>query len=167
MQLSAANPPPEAATFPPARRVLVGGDFERAFKTGQRISSRSFRIHWCATGQPARLGLAVSRKVSTRAVDRNRIKRVVRDSFRRTSATLPAGDVILVAYREALTTDPAAFRDELAKAWRRIAALPASHTQGTIRPAAAGSRQSLGPEPAHTSSPSAARPTAPGEPTLT
>jgi len=45
----------------------------------------------------ARLGLAVSRKVSRSAVQRNRIKRLVRESFRKHSPDLPALDIVVMA----------------------------------------------------------------------
>lgn len=46
-------------------------------------------------GQP-RLGLVVSRKCARRAVDRNRIKRVIRDSFRCNQARLGAWDIVVI-----------------------------------------------------------------------
>jgi ribonuclease P protein component len=48
-------------------------------------------------GPSARLGLAVSRKVSKSAVQRNRIKRLVRESFRKHRAHLPALDIVVMA----------------------------------------------------------------------
>lgn len=44
----------------------------------------------------ARLGLAVSKRAARRAVDRSRIKRVVRESFR-TAGDLPGCDVVVIA----------------------------------------------------------------------
>ena len=168
----------DSQTFPRAHRILAGADFSRAFAQGKRFSSRYFRVHWCALGAsateaPARLGLAVSRKVSTRAVVRNRIKRSARESFRLTCRSMPAGDAVLVAYREAATAELSVLRDELNRVWRMIAALPASHAQGTICPAAAGlsptkankpPREST--SPVTTSPPSAAERSPPAEPTL-
>ena len=51
-------------------------------------------------GEP-RLGLSVSRKVGG-AVERNRVKRVLRDAFAAESSRLPAGmDAVVVARRDA------------------------------------------------------------------
>jgi ribonuclease P protein component len=58
-----------------------------------------------AQGPRARLGLAVSRKVSRSAVQRNRIKRVVRESFRRHGDTLPAIDIVVMARPGAAACD--------------------------------------------------------------
>ncbi len=45
----------------------------------------------------ARLGLAISRKVAPRAYQRNRIKRLVREGFRRRVLDLPAVDFVFMA----------------------------------------------------------------------
>ncbi len=172
------DPVSDSQMFPREHRILASADFSRAFAQGRRFSSRYFRVHWypidaCLSAAPARLGLAVSRKVSTRAVVRNGIKRSARESFRLTCRSMPAGDAVLVAYREAATAELSLLRDELNRVWRAIAALPASHAQGTIRPAAAGlsprkankpPRESTSPDPISPSS--AAERSPPAEPTL-
>ena len=56
-------------------------------------------------GQGARLGLAVSRKVSKSAVGRNRIKRVAREYFRRRREHLPAVDIVVMARPAAAQAD--------------------------------------------------------------
>jgi ribonuclease P protein component len=58
-------------------------------------------------GPYARLGLAVSRKVSKSAVERNRIKRLVRESFRKHSPRLPALDIVVIARPAAARCDNA------------------------------------------------------------
>ncbi len=65
------------------------------FKQGRRIRARYFTVVAAPGGGRARLGLAVGRKASQRAVVRNRIKRIVRDVFRH--ARLPAFDIVVVA----------------------------------------------------------------------
>ena len=46
--------------------------------------------------QEARLGLAISRRIASRAVARNRIKRIVRESFRQWRPQLPGCDVVVM-----------------------------------------------------------------------
>ena len=73
---------------------------------------------------PARLGLAVSRKVDPHAVGRNRIKRVLRDSFRRTRQQLPSGAYVVVARPAAAHVDGAALRAAFFSVLQRAGALP-------------------------------------------
>jgi ribonuclease P protein component len=65
----------------------------------------------------ARLGLTVSRKVSAKAVVRNRIKRSIRESFRLTQGTLVGLDLVVVALPTAGSADPSALRDSLQWHW--------------------------------------------------
>lgn len=68
------------------------------FRTGRRLGDDCFTIIVSRNDGPsARLGLAVSKKVSKSAVQRNRIKRLVRESFRQHHAALPAIDIVAMA----------------------------------------------------------------------
>ena len=98
-------------TFPASARLLKPSEFRRVFKFGQVRHTRLFSLRFVPSpmqGQAAqaRLGLAVSRKACPRAVDRNRIKRTVRESFRRQRAQLPAMDIVIMA-KPAARHDPA------------------------------------------------------------
>lgn len=122
------------ASFPRAARLLSPQDFARLRDGSRRVSGRHFsaQIGTRETGG-ARLGLAVSRRVSKRAVRRNRIKRIARDSFRHYRAALPAFDILLIARSSADLEDNASLRAELAALWKRIAALNGADRVGTMR----------------------------------
>jgi ribonuclease P protein component len=84
--------------FSPAQRLLSPAEFTRVFRSGRRHGDPWFTVIAApGPGPSARLGLAVSRKVSKSAVQRNRIKRLVRESFRKHSADLPALDIVVMA----------------------------------------------------------------------
>jgi ribonuclease P protein component len=122
------------ALFPRAARVLRPRDFTRLRNQGRRIGGRHFSIQVGANETDgARLGLAISKRVSKRAVRRNRIKRVARDSFRHTRAQLPAVDILLIARSSADLEDNASLRAELAGLWKRIATLNPAEGAGTMR----------------------------------
>ena len=71
-----------------------------------------------------RLGLAISRRCAPRAVDRNRIKRIVRESFRHQVPELPAVDVVVLCTRESRQASTDRLRQTLAEAWERIRSKP-------------------------------------------
>jgi ribonuclease P protein component len=122
--------------LPPAARVRARAEFDRVFERGRRTSDPILSLHWLRDDAPARLGLAVSRKVDPRAVGRNRIKRVLRAQFRSVRVQLPPGAYVLVARGGAARADNLALRAAFLTLLRRAGALPAPDADGTM-PAAA------------------------------
>jgi ribonuclease P protein component len=121
--------------FPRSARLLAKIQFDAAFADGRRCGSRFFRasVTDSATGTP-RLGLAVSRRVSKLAVQRNRIKRCVRESFRRHGCSrLPPLDVVVTAKPEAAAAATAELAQDLLQLWRRAASLKGGEHAGTMR----------------------------------
>lgn len=68
----------------------------------------------------ARLGLAIAKKCARRAVDRNRLKRLVRESFRLERSGLPGLDLVVLCRRDAVTADNLQLRASLTRHWARI-----------------------------------------------
>ena len=119
--------------FPALARIRNGADFKACFAARQRLSGRYFLLQWRASdGTRPRLGLAVSRRVDRRAVVRNRIKRLTRESFRAAQPLLPPCDLVLVAKPEAAKASNAALCADLLALWKRLPALPAPSPQGTM-----------------------------------
>ena len=81
---------------------------------------------------PARLGISVSKRVAAHAVERNRIKRIARDSFRRLRTQLPPGDYVLLAQRDAAGAPSTALRAALSALWQRALALKPAPAAPTI-----------------------------------
>jgi ribonuclease P protein component len=122
------------AAFPRAARLLTPKDFARLRAESRRVGTRHFSAEVAPNALgAARLGLAVSKRVSKSAVRRNRIKRVARDSFRHVRDRLPAVDVLLIARSSADQEDNPALRAELERLWQRIATLNGADGVGTMR----------------------------------
>ncbi|MEE9382384.1 MAG: ribonuclease P protein component [Nannocystaceae bacterium] len=92
-------------SFPRACRLTRRADFLRVQRGGRRLHLAHFVIYMArqptGVSWSTRIGVTVTRKVAG-AVGRNRIKRLVREVFRRGRTGLPAGlDVVWVAKRNA------------------------------------------------------------------
>ena len=118
--------------FPRAARIRASADFGRVFEGGRRTASPALSLHWLRDAQPPRLGLAVSRKVDPHAVGRNRIKRNLREQFRRLRAALPDGDYVVVARAPAAKLQNAELRAAFVALLQRAGALPLPDATGTI-----------------------------------
>ena len=99
---------PRAAGRRPKRgRLSRSAEFERVYRQGRSVGNRFLVLYSfprTSAGEPAdgtRLGVSVSRKVGG-AVDRNRVKRLLREAFWALADELPAGhDYVVVARPEA------------------------------------------------------------------
>jgi len=108
------------------RRFRLSGQtaFSNVFQQAVVSSDGSFKV--LARGskqQDSRLGMAVSRKVDRRAVQRNRLKRIIRESFRAhygTEIKPHPVDVVVLPRQQAVTVCNRDLFEQLSRHWKRI-----------------------------------------------
>ena len=107
-------------------RLLTPGQFQYVFTKPIRFGSRHFTILITPTNlsedsdKNNRLGLAIAKKRVKLAVQRNRIKRIIRESFRLNQHDLPAIDMVVMVKSGIDQLDNKEINQELEKVWRKI-----------------------------------------------
>ncbi|MHC4232399.1 MAG: ribonuclease P protein component [Planctomycetota bacterium] len=104
------------------RKLTKPTEFKRVFKNPVVSSDHCFKVLARTNDkQHPRLGMAVSRQVDKRAVGRNRIKRVIRESFRHwCSVDCPNLDIVVLPRRETATICNSRLTRSLQDHWSRL-----------------------------------------------
>ena len=109
-------------TFPKEVRLLTASDYSNVFQDVKlRVSSKNFLI----LARPyekdhPRLGIIIAKKNVKLAVERNRIKRQLRESFRKQRLTLPNLDIVLLAKKGTDKNSSSSIAEELEYLWRKL-----------------------------------------------
>ncbi len=134
------QPAPARLTFRRRQRLTHAHEYQRAFKEGLKKVRGPLVVFAAENGlDHARIGLSVSGRVGN-AVERNRIKRLLREAFRLGQREMPPGlDLVvtvrphralpLAAYSDLLRGASASLEREWQRRWRRVAA-PGDGTEG-------------------------------------
>ena len=94
----------EKQIFGKHERIRKKKDFLNIYEQGIRLHSKHFTLIACqGKGEASRLGVTVSKKVGN-AVQRNRVKRLLREFFRLNKSRLSSSrDIVIIAKKEAYT----------------------------------------------------------------
>lgn len=140
--VSAAPSASPGLRLSPGDRLRKRFEFGRVRDQGRRVHTPSFVLMVRASEDPAapcRLGLTVSQKVGG-AVRRNRVKRLVREVFRRERTLFPRGAELVVIAKAGMRVDDFdAVHRELAQAAPALAAAARKKARG--EPPQAGSER--------------------------
>ena len=102
-------------------KLLISSDYQFVFSKARRFGNHAFTVLARENGLAhPRLGLAISKKCAKNAVDRNRIKRIFRESFRLNQQQLVAVDIIAMCKPSALKLEKSEIRRQIELQWRFI-----------------------------------------------
>lgn len=123
--------------FPKEERVRRSEDFTTILRDGYREPGRYVIAHWLARGETTeenRVGIAVGKKLGDAAV-RNRVKRRIRESYRRNKRELPCRGlaIILRASRDAVGRNTGEIEPDVVRVLRAIAASAQSRSRRSER----------------------------------
>lgn len=104
-------------SFPAERRVKVRSDFVRLQSASRRVHTPHFVVLLGLRAEgPTRIGITVTRKIGC-SVERNRVRRLVREVFRKNLELFPEGhDVVFIARNGAPALDYATVLAEVESA---------------------------------------------------
>lgn len=107
-------------SFPRTARLLTAADYSGVFGKNKRLSDRYWTILISRSqhGEP-RVGLAVAKKRAKRAVDRNRLKRIVRETFRHSKAQLAGTDIVVMNRDHTLRASNIELRESLVRLFEK------------------------------------------------
>ncbi|MGZ8218838.1 ribonuclease P protein component [Methylomagnum sp.] len=104
--------------FPRTRRLGAAADFQRVFEQPYKSADSRLTVLARTNGKThPRLGLAISKRQVRKAHDRNRLKRLIRESFRQCQHQLGGVDFVVMARSAALQADHETLFRSLQKHW--------------------------------------------------
>ncbi len=129
MQKGGPASPPEpnrlsvgTARFPRDARLTGSAQFQRVFKNARLRSTDAVLAVLAVENELgiARLGLVISRKAARRAVARNRVKRLIRNSFRNKRQHLSGLDIVVIGRPGIEHKSNATLLNALERHWQRL-----------------------------------------------
>lgn len=111
-----------AKSFKRNRRIADAGLFAEVLKSGKKLASGSLVFKQQPAKLVGQLGLSIAKRHLKRAVDRNRVKRIVREAYRQGPQSLQAIDLVVLLSRAPANIRSATGRRELAAEVSRLLA---------------------------------------------
>ncbi len=108
-------------TFAAHQRLRRKSQFDAAYARGRRFGNGFFAVTASSNDKHgARLGMAVAVRTAGGAVERNRIRRIIRESFRLHQHALPAVDLVVSAKPSVRGAPGRELHASLAALWKKL-----------------------------------------------
>jgi ribonuclease P protein component len=107
--------------LPKNRRLICSPDYQSVIAHNCWSKDALFIVYAQSNGQElGRLGITVSRRVAAKAVERNRIKRAIRESFRHQQRFLAGLDIVTIARKAIQEIETKQLFVSLDRHWRKV-----------------------------------------------
>jgi ribonuclease P protein component len=124
-------------TFSARQRLRDKAQFDHVYKSGQRYGQSLFQAVVAVNSlDHPRLGLSIAARTAGNSVSRNRIRRIVRETFRLRQLELPSVDLVVSARNEARSASAAALRSDLGQLLDRVISKCARSSSRSSKPGA-------------------------------
>lgn len=107
--------------FPREHRLVANAEFKSLFNKSKKFIQQYLVILYKPNKKPyARLGLIVGKRVAKFAVSRNKIRRILRESFRAHQTQLGYIDVVIIARKDCNTLSKEKLREVIDQIWTKL-----------------------------------------------
>ena len=121
-------------SFGREKRLLKPRQFKAVFDSpGGKVAGRNVLLLARANGlDHPRLGLVIGKKSVRLSVERNRLKRQIRETFRQSQDDLAGWDIVVVARKGLGDLDNPELAGQFIKLWKRLARLPRPQDESNV-----------------------------------
>ena len=107
-------------TLPKSERLLAPSAFKTVYSNRQFGGSALFTFNVLGSQADKKIGVTVSKKVSKRAVDRNRIKRIVKEFYRHHKSQIGLAHIVVTAKPKCATATNPELNESLQELWEKL-----------------------------------------------
>jgi ribonuclease P protein component len=109
------------SNFPRQYRLVTQAEYKALFNQSNKVSYRFLTILYKKNNNLyGRIGLIVGKRVAKKAVTRNKIKRVIRESFRFQQQKLSGIDLIVIARKQCDKLSKQKLREGIDQLWEKL-----------------------------------------------
>ena len=110
-------------SFPRSSRLITKAEFSQVFDQPLKVNQRWLTVLYRSNQKKsARIGIIVGKRVANSAVARNRIRRIVRTSFRFNQEKLAGWDIVVIARQQCDTLTKEKIRAGIDQLWEKLLA---------------------------------------------